>query len=169
MRSVAIVLSVLLCAVRWGASAPAEPVPTAESLFGAKDEPNSPVALAVTLKSADSKDGVCVRTEVLNRGKEPYKLAVCPAMLMCCVRGLHPMIAFDQSGMSLLDLCKEKKPTPREVFLPATASFAFDLRIPVDRLPEMCRQAGKKFYVLASFELGEMKFVHSNVVEVELK
>jgi len=146
----------------------AEPL-TAEQLLGVENDPNSPVGITLTLKDCSLKDGVRMRVEMENKGAEPYTLRVCPAMLLCCVKGLHPMIAFDETGMGLLDVCKAQKPGDHEVFLPSQTSFAFDLLIPPDRLPEAGRKAGKGLKVFLAYELGNQKLVHSNVVQAALK
>lgn len=146
---------------------------TAESLFGVKDDPNSPVSITVSVKSADLKDGIRLQVEIKNKRAEPLTLHVCPAMLMCCVKGLHPIVAFDETGIGLLDLYKEKsKPAERrerKVVLSANEGFSFDVLLPPDRLPEACRKKGKQITVLLCYELGEGRLVHSKPVKVSMK
>ena len=133
-----------------------------------KDDPDSPVKLSLLSKGADCTDGIRLRAEIINRGSAPYSLSVCPAMLLCCVKGLHPLIAYDETGMGLMDLCTKPKPTPHEVLLPVNAAFAFDINIPIDRLPDACKEPGKAVQVKLCFELGEGKLVHSEAVKVSM-
>ena len=142
---------------------------TAEGLLRIKDDPNSPVALKLTLKSAGVKDGVQLHAEIENKSAAPYKLLVCPGGHLCCVEGLHPLVAYDNTGMGLCDFCKTKPHCAQEKTLASKASYPLDIAIPTNRLPEKCRKPGKTFSVLLCFELGENKLVHSNTIEVELK
>ena len=163
----AVLLVVAMAA--WGVGAWAEEACTAESLLGLKDAPGSPVHITLALKSAVTNAGINLRVEITNTSEAPYTLRVCPAMLMCCVEGLHPLVGVDGTGMGLLDVCKAQKPVGHEVFLPVAASFAFDLTIPVDRLPKGARQPGKDLTVVLCYTLGEKDLVHSNVIKTSLK
>ena len=161
-------MTVLLLALLTVKMAVAE-LPTAETLLGIKDDPNSPVALTVTLKNCGLKEGVCLRSEIENKGTVSRILQVCPEMYLCCVKDLHLLVSFDNTGMGLVDLCKQQQPTPHEVFLPPQASFAFDVRIPAERLPKAAMEANKKITLVLCYAYGEGKLVHSNVVQAELK
>lgn len=112
---------------------------------------NAAISVSAVLKESSTSNGVLVRVTIDNSGQAPYSLKVCPAMTLCCVRGLHPVIEYEDSGMGLLDLCREEKPTPHETFLPSGAAFSFDIRIPIANLPQKCRTAGAKFSVKFCF------------------
>ena len=158
-----------LCAVSVMAlNASAGDAPTAKDILGLDDAPNSPVRPQITLTSASMKDGIQLRAVIHNSSTQPYRLEVCPHMLMCFVKGLHPLIAYDGTGKGLLDLCKASKPSDHEVLLPANADFAFDVPIPADRLPEQAKVKGKDLSVFLCYELGDGKLVHSNVLKVSL-
>ena len=152
----------------WGCAAMEEPG-TAESLLGMKDATNSPVAVRVALKSCSVAEGILLRVEIENQSAEPYKLGVCPAMKLCCVKGLDPMVSYGEKGMSLRDLCTSRKPTEHEAFLPSGAAFAFNMRLAPDTLPSEAVGAGKVINVFLRYELGEQRFIHSNVVKTELR
>ena len=142
---------------------------TAESLLGFKDATNSPVAVRLALKSSSLAEGIALRVEIENQGAEPYSLHVCPTMKLCCVSGLHPMLSYGDTGMGLCDVCASAKPAKNEVFLPSGATFAFNMRLPPERLPAEAAKAGKAINVFLCYELGEQRLVHSNVVKAELR
>ena len=143
---------------------------TAKDLVGMENPADSPVKVEVTAKSASLKDGVRLRVSIENTSSAPYALTVCTNMLMCCVKGLHPMVAFEGTGMGLLDVCKDKKAAsdPREMFLPVNAAFSFDLKIPVSRLPGPTQKKDAELSAFVCFELGEGKLFHSNVAKIKL-
>jgi len=108
--------------------------PTVMTAMNATD--SASLGITAAIRHATRADGILARVEMTNKGKAPQVLNVCPAMELCCVRGLHPMLEYDDTGMGLLDLCKVAKPTPQSVYLPAGAAFSFDMTIPVDHLPD---------------------------------
>lgn len=140
-----------------------------ELMYGGKDAENAPIALNVSLSECSPEEGLCLRVEVENTGDKPHTLSVCDSMTLCCVKKLHPLIAYENSKMGLLDLCKDPEPTPHEVFLPAKAAFAFDAAIPPDWLPEAVLLGKAKVKVQFCYELGEGETVHSNIIEVNLQ
>lgn len=135
----------------------------ASAVYGA----DPAIQVSSALKESSASNGVLMRVTIENAGQAPYSLMVCPAMTLCCVRGLHPVISMEDTGQGLLDLCRTEKPTPHEAFLPAGAAFSFDVRIPVTSLPEKCRASGAKFTVGFFFKNGEYK-VESKPVPVTL-
>ena len=81
----------MLCALVSG-TACGGPV-SAEELSGIKAAKDSPVGIGLTLKGAGVEGGVQMRVEIANVSDGPYSLSVCPYMLLCCVKDLHPVIA----------------------------------------------------------------------------
>ena len=132
------------------------------------DATNSPVSLGLTVKKASLGDGLALRVEVANTSAAPYSLTVCPDMQLCCVRGLHVLLGSEQTGLGLLDLCKAQKPQPHETFLPAGATFAFDLTIPPERIPQTMREAGREIQVKLCFCLSDGGVIHSPTAKVSL-
>lgn len=128
---------------------------------------NVVIVVSAVMKESSASNGVLVRVTIENVGHAPYSLKVCPAMTLCCVRGLHPIIEYEDAGMGLLDLCREENPTPHETFLPAGAAFSFDIRIPTANLPTKCRAVGSKFSVKFCFKDGTYK-ADSKPVALEL-
>lgn len=141
----------------------------AESLMGIKDATNSPVVIRLTLKSSSLVDGISMRVEIENQSAEPYRLQVCPAMKLCCVSGLHPMVSYGKTGMGLVDKCAQQEPAGHELFLPSGAAFSFNVHLAPGTLPAEAVGAGKIINVFFCYELGEQGLVHSNVVQAELR
>ena len=160
------VLSGMLGSWAFGAE---ENICTSESFLGIKDATNSPVAVRLTLKSSSLSDGISLRVEIENQNAEPYRLQVCPAMKLCCVSGLHPMVSYGETGMGLVDKCANQTPKEHEVFLPGGAAFSFNMSLAPDNLPHEAVGAGKSINVFLCYELGEQRLVHSNVVKAELR
>jgi hypothetical protein len=129
----------------------------------------SGIRLKILGKEASLSDGVALRVIISNRGLSPEILTVCPAMTLCCVKGLHPMVAYDGTGMGLLDVCKSKKPKKHETFLPAGADFSFNVTIPPDCLPAECLKKGKQIKVKFCYDCEDDVQVDSNELTVTLK
>lgn len=151
----------------WGYAEEGGPC-TAESLLGTTDATNSPVAIHATLKACSLSEGISLRVEIENKSPVPYRLGVCPSMKLCCVKGLHPMVAYGEKGKSLRDTCAVQKPTDHEVFLPSGAAFSFNMKLGPDSIPKEALEAGNVIHVFLSYDLPEQKFIHSNVVKAEL-
>ena len=160
------VLSVLTAAVMLISGAG---VSAADLIPSATNDENQPLALSVVVKQQSVTDGITLRAEIKNTSASPRSIRVCPEMLMCCVVDFHLTVSYDDTGMGLLDVCNNKKArSAHEVFLPAGASFSFDLKIPVGRLPELARKPGKKLTIQACYVDDSTKLVHSNTVNCEL-
>ena len=127
------------------------------------------LGITAAIRHATRADGILARVEMTNKGKAPQVLNVCPAMELCCVRGLHPMLEYDDTGMGLLDLCKVAKPTPQSVYLPAGAAFSFDMTIPVDHLPDAVLKANKPFALYFSFDGVEGHPLESARIQIRLE
>ncbi len=130
---------------------------------------NADLDIEVSAKSASLQDGVSLRINLHNTGNVPQSFQVCPTMSLCCVKGLAPMLAYDDTGMSLLNVCQSAKPKVHETYLPAGSEFAFDLTIPIDKLPEACRKAGKPLSFSFRYLSDTGVTTDSNTVTVELK
>jgi hypothetical protein len=122
------------------------------------------LSIELALRGADTEQGILLRPNIENQEETPYALGVCPFMLICCVQGAHVYIRDEDWGIGLLDVCSARKPSQREVLLPANASFTFDVRVPMERLPEGQRTKGKKLEVRLCYELGEETLIWSNPV-----
>lgn len=127
------------------------------------------VKVALELQAATREQGVELRVLFENSGAEGFSLAVCPTMLLCCVKGLHPLISCGDTGVGLLDVCTTTNPTNHEVFLPANSTFSFNIRIPPERLPEVCLQSGQSLSVHVRYEADDQHPIESNVVTFTLK
>lgn len=133
---------------------------------GTKSDPNSPINIAMELKAAGLETGISLRVSFENNGPNAISLNVCPAMLLCCVKGLHPLVTCEDTGVGLLDVCKVSKPTSHEVYLPIRAAFSFDLNIPPDRLPTACLEKGRQVSVCLFYEMDDAQSIRSNAVKV---
>lgn len=151
-----------------GAS-PADCTKTANVTGSQPAAANSPARIALELKEASRDRGIQLRVLFENSGAEGFSLAVCPAMLLCCVKGLHPLISCDDTGVGLLDVCTVSSPTTHEVFLPANAAFSFDMHIPPERLPEVCLKSDRPLSVYVCYETDDQHTVESNVLKFTLK
>lgn len=127
------------------------------------------VRVALELKEASREHGVQLRVTFENSNAEGFSLEVCPAMLLCCVKGLHPLVSCDDTGVGLLDVCTGSKPTSHEVFLPTNAAFSFDMHIPPERLPEVCLKSDQPLSVYLRYEADDQHSIESNVLNVSLK
>ena len=128
------------------------------------------LGITLTLQNCDTKKGIALRTRIENTGGRPQTLIVCPDMLLCCVEGLHILVKnHDGLGMGCLDVCNAQEPSHHEVFLPERASFAFDMTIPVERLPASFRKRGEDISLSVCYEFGEDSVVCSNVVKAKWK
>ena len=134
-----------------------------------KSSSNSPVNITLQLKDASVEAGILLRVMFQNSGQEGMSLSVCPNMLLCCVKGLHPLITCENTGIGLLDVCTVSRPTSHEVYLPRDAAFSFDLNIPPDRLPDACAEKGRQISVCVCYEMEDGVSVRSNVVQVAMK
>lgn len=125
-------------------------------------------ALAVDLSvpKSSARDGVQMSVAIRNKGPDPFTLQVCPAMTLCCVKGLHPVVQYDNTGKGLLDLCKEAKPVPQNTFLPGGSSFSFESVIPISCLPEPCRQKGAEFTLTLRYDISPFQAVESMPVKI---
>ena len=130
---------------------------------------SSRLNIELTLRGADTEQGILLRVKIENQDQAPYALGVCPFMLMCCVKGAHVYIRDEDWVIGLLDVCSARKPSQREVLLPANASFAFDVRVPMERLPKAQRKRGKKLEARLCYELGEGTLVWSNPVQAVIR
>lgn len=128
----------------------------------------SDIALDLELVDAKSDDGIVVRAAITNRGQSPHSLSVCPAMTICCVRDLHVMVGYAESGMGLYDVCKEKNPTPHSVFLPSGATFSFNMTIPVECLPKKALAKGMPITLQLCYDVDDDTQVSSPEIEVAL-
>ncbi|MBA4386345.1 MAG: hypothetical protein C0404_00080 [Verrucomicrobia bacterium] len=130
----------------------------------------APLATAMkidlSVPAASAKDGVAVSVSLKNKGPDPVSLQVCPAMTLCCVKGLHPIVSYGETGKGLLDLCRVQNPTPQRTYMPANSSFGFETSIPVSCLPEPCRQKGSEFNLSFRYDIAENMFVDSAPVKV---
>jgi len=142
-----------------------------EGVLGIENPTNSPIGLVTAVKDAGLKDGIQLTVTFENKSQQPYKLMMCSNRLMCCVKGLHPLLAFDGTGVGLLDPCKSNA-APKEAkenLIPAKGTCAIDVTIPSDRLPEAARQKDKELTIFFCFELADGQLYHSNTVRVKLK
>lgn len=135
----------------------------------AEPSATEPLDLTLELKNADVTKGIVLRVSFANSGPDAVSLSVCPAMLLCCVKGLHPLVTCQATGVGLLDVCKVSRPTSHEVYLPINSAFSFDLNIPPDRLPEGCIERGKKVSVCVCYEMDDTRVIRSNSVEALMK
>jgi len=140
-----------------------------EKLAKAMEEPDSRLNIVLTLRGADTEQGVLLRVNIENQHQAPYSLGVCPFMLICCVKGAHVYIRDEDWGIGLLDVCSATKPSQREVLLTGRASFAFDVTVPMERLPEAQRKRGKKLEAKLCYEIGEGSLVWSNPVQAVIR
>ena len=129
------------------------------------DDASTWLNVELTLRGVDTEQGILLRAMIENQNQTPCALGVCPFMLICCVKGAHVYIRDGDWGIGLLDVCSAKKPPQREVLLPANASFTFDVRVPMERLPEARRKKGKRLEARLCYELGEDTLVWSNPVQ----
>lgn len=140
-----------------------------EKMYGKDDPADSPVAVVVSVTSADAEKGVRLRIEIRNVAAKPHTFAVCDSMTLCCVKDLHPLIGHGDTKMGLQDLCRKEKPTAHDVFLPAKATFAFDAAIPPGWLPESVLSGQDELRIQFCYDLGNKQTVHSNAVAVALQ
>jgi hypothetical protein len=129
-------------------------------------EERAGIEVGLSLLEKQGDNGVCVHVEIANRGSASHSLQVCPAMTICCVRGLHMIVSYGDTGVGLLDACKTKKPTPHEVFLPAGATFGFDMTIPEACLPEEAAKEGSDISLQLCYDLSDGAQVSSSIVRV---
>jgi len=66
----------------------------------------------------------------------------------------------------LVDVCEVPKPSPREALLPPKASYGFDIKVPMARLPDSLRKNGGDFTVQLLYEIEDLRCAESNVVQV---
>jgi len=149
------------------ASSPNRPAENEASTI--KADANSPLNIVLQLKEADPETGISLRVSFENNGPDAISLDVCPAMLLCCVKGLHPLVTCEDTGVGLLDVCKVAKPTSHEVYLPIRSAFSFDLNIPPERLPAACLEKGRQVSVCLLYETEDAQSVRSNAVEAVMK
>ncbi len=126
------------------------------------------IELGLSVLDGKAGDGIGVRVEIANRGNYPHSLYVCPAMTICCVKNMHVMVSFGDTGIGLRDLCKKTNPTPHEVFLPAGATFGFDMTIPLDCLPEAVFEKGQELSVQLCLDLCDGTQAKSSLATVRL-
>lgn len=169
MRARVVMVSALVGMMAACALGGAEPeAPATECPFGRKSDPNSPIAITLTLKSRDAAEGIKAHVEIVNRHESPFVLHTCSGQHLCCVKDLHPMLAYDGTGIGLTDFCKEAKPTSQEVVLQPGKSYAFELQIPAQRIPANAGKTGKKPCLFLSYQLTTNTAVYSNVVAADL-
>lgn len=132
----------------------------------AKSDSASPIKITLKLLEAGLETGINLRVSFENSGPDALSLSVCPAMLLCCVKGLHPLVTCEDTGVGLLDVCQVSKPTSHEVYLPVHSTFSFDLNIPPDRLPAECIQKGRQVSVCLFYEMDDEQGIRSNAVGV---
>jgi hypothetical protein len=142
----------------------------AKDFLGVENPADSPLDIRLVSKAASLKEGLQLAVTIKNVSDKPYEIYTCPNMQMCRVRGLHPMIAFDETGMGLLDVCKDRtcKEKSVETRVAAKGEFNVDLTIPADRLPKAARVKDKEISVFLCFKLADGRLVHSNVAKVAL-
>ncbi len=143
---------------------------TVRDCLGGENPADSPVDIQLVSKAANLKEGLQWTVTIKNVSDKPYRLNTCPNMQMCRVLGLHPMLAFDDTGMGLLDICKDKtsQNKPVETWMAPKDEFKFDFSIPADRIPRAARVKDKEISVFLCFKLADGRLVHSNVVKVTL-
>ena len=143
---------------------------TAKDFLGVENPVDSPLDIRLVSKAASLKKGLQLSVTIKNVSDKPYSIYTCPNMQMCRVLGLHPMIAFDETGMGLLDVCKDKnsKEKPVETLVAAKGEFKVDLTISADRFPKAARVKDKEISVFLCFKLADGRLYHSNVVKVTL-
>lgn len=155
-----------------GGSEGAAPTDCAKATPAADSQPAAAdglVRVALELREASRERGVQLRVLFENSGVEGFSLDVCPAMLLCCVKGLHPLVSCDDTGVGLLDVCTASRPTNHEVFLPANAAFSFDMQIPPERLPAACLKSDQPLSVYVRYEADDQHSIESNVLKFTLK
>jgi hypothetical protein len=126
----------------------------------------SPIGVNLELKSAAPEQGISLRAEMVNTGSAPYTLSVCPHMLMSCVVGAHVLARQEGWSAGLVDVCNAPTPPAREAHLPPNASYGFDIKIPMERLPGTLREEKRGFTLQLLYEIEEMRCAESNVVQV---
>lgn len=171
--SISVLLMVwLMVGLFSGGSEGAAPADCAKTTPASNSQPavvDGLVRVTLELKEANREHGLQLRVSFENAGAEQFSLEVCPAMLLCCVKGLHPLISCDDTGVGLLDVCTRSKPTSHEVFLPANAAFSFDMHIPPERVPEVCLKSDQPLSVYVRYEADDQHSIESNVLKFTLK
>jgi hypothetical protein len=129
----------------------------------------APVEIKLTVNEASASAGVSTTVRIENVSPAPYTLEVCPAMKLCCVKGLHVMLGSEITAMSLMDGCAGKNPERHAVFLPSGAAFEFDMSIPAASLPEGAAAKGEELAVQLCLELADDNSLCSDAVLKTLK
>jgi len=170
-RMLAILLGVAVCAALLGPGARASLADgSADKPLNAREcSPEGPINITLQLKNANIEEGILLRVMFQNSGHEAMSLSVCPNMLLCCVKGLHPLITCEDAGIGLLDVCTVSRPTSHEVYLPVDSAFSFNLNIPSNRLPSACSEKGREISVCVCYEMEDGLSVRSNVIRVAMK
>jgi len=139
-----------------------------EQALTSKADSTSPVNIVLELLEAGLEKGISLRVSFENSGPAGISLNVCPAMLLCCVKGLHPLITCEDTGVGLLDVCKLASATSHETYLPVHSTFSFDINIPPDRLPSACLEKGRQITVSLLYETENAKSINSNAVRAQM-
>ena len=116
---------------------------------------NAPVTLRVALDEATAVGGARATVRISNTGESPYVLKVCPAMKLCCIKGMHVTLGSEETGMSLIDVCTVSNPERHETFLPIGATFEFVMSIPAEYLPQGANKRGQKLALQLCMELAD--------------
>lgn len=142
-----------------------------DCLKGASVDSNSRVSLEIVteVKEATVAKGIKAHVAMTNKGPGPFVTGICPAMELCCVKNLHPMLAYDDTGLGLLDLCMTNRASRYSIFLPVGTTFSFDLTIPLEKLPDNIRVAGKVVQVYVAYRFDDGTFLESNRSSCTLK
>jgi hypothetical protein len=85
---------------------------------------------------------------------------------MSCVVGAHVLVRQEEWSAGLVDVCKAPGPSRREALLLPNASYGFDLKVPVARLPDFLRESREGFTVQLLYEIEDLQCAESNVVPV---
>ncbi|MDA3798437.1 MAG: hypothetical protein PF692_05075 [Kiritimatiellae bacterium] len=129
----------------------------------------TPVMLDLKIQSASADVGAKSTIRISNVGDSPYTLYACPSMTLCCIKDLHIMLGSSETAISLLDVCKAKKPVQHEVFLPIGATFEFDVTIPSDYFPVGSTQPGEALVIQLCLELTDGTRLCSEAKTAKLK
>jgi hypothetical protein len=87
-------------------------------------------------------------------------------MLMSSVVGAHLMARQEGWSAGLVDVCNAPKPSEREALLPPNASYGFDIKVPMERLPKELVGNGREFSLQLLYEIEDLRCAESNVVQV---
>ena len=128
----------------------------------AEAEKKQRLDIDITVESASIDEGIGIEVKMTNNSNELISLDVCPNRKLCCVKKLHPLIEYNDTGMGLADWCEGEAHKEYKTALPTNTSFISKVVLSPDCLPENCLKAGQEITVQFCYELGESKLVHSD-------